>query len=57
VVNVEESRAMVRKLQALHIDVKYTEYPGVNHNSWDNAFAEPTFLSWMFAHERNDARL
>ena len=51
-VNVEESRAMVRKLQALHVDVKYTEYPGVNHNSWDNAFAEPTFLSWMFAHRR-----
>ena len=52
VVNVEESRAMVRKLQALHVDVKYTEYPGVNHNSWDNAFAEQTFLSWMFAHKR-----
>jgi predicted peptidase len=57
VVNVEESRAMVRKLQALHIDVKYSEYPGVNHNSWDNAFAEPTFLSWMFAHKREHAKL
>ncbi|HEY6977242.1 MAG TPA: prolyl oligopeptidase family serine peptidase [Chitinophagaceae bacterium] len=57
VVNVEESRAMVRKLQSLHVDVKYTEYPGVNHNSWDNAFAEPTFLSWMFAHKRNNVKL
>jgi predicted peptidase len=57
VVNVEESRAMVRKLQSLHIDVKYTEYPGVGHNSWDNAFAEPTFLSWMFAHKRKHIKL
>jgi len=23
-------------------------YPGVEHNSWDNAFAEPDFLSWFF---------
>lgn len=57
VVNVEESRGMVRKLQSLHIDVKYTEYPRVNHNSWDNAFAEPTFLSWMFGHKRTDVGL
>jgi len=52
VVNVENSRAMVRRLQSLHISVKYSEYPGVNHNSWDNAFAEPTYLSWMFSHKK-----
>ena len=52
VVNVENSRAMVRKLEALKVKVKYTEYPGVNHNSWDNAFAEPTYLNWMFAQKR-----
>lgn len=51
-VNVNESRAMVNKLKSLKVDVTYTEYPNVNHNSWDNAFAEPTFLSWMFAHKR-----
>src|SRR5690606_23510021 len=27
---------------------KLTIYPGVNHNSWDNAFAEPTLLDWLF---------
>lgn len=52
VVSVNESRAMVNKLKSLKLDVTYTEYPGVNHNSWDNAFAEPTFLSWMFSHKR-----
>jgi len=52
VVNVENSRAMVRTLESLHARVKYSEYHGVNHNSWDNAFAEPTYLSWMFSHKK-----
>ena len=52
VVNVENSRAMVRTLKAIGVDVKYTEYPGVNHNSWDNAFAEPAYLSWMFSYKK-----
>lgn len=49
VVDVQYSRAMVDKLKAEKVKVKYTEYPGVNHNSWDNAFAEPDFLEWMFS--------
>lgn len=49
VVDVQLSRDMQAKLKALNVKTKYTEYPGVNHNSWDNAFAEPAFLEWMFA--------
>jgi len=30
--------------------VKYTEYGGVNHNSWVNAFAEPDFMKWLFSY-------
>lgn len=52
VVKVDYSRAMVNKLQELDVKVRYTEYPGVNHNSWDSAFAEPRFLKWMFAKRR-----
>jgi predicted peptidase len=52
VVNVNLSRDMVAKLKELKTEVKYSEYPGVNHNSWDNAFAEPGFLKWMFQHKR-----
>ncbi|HEX8038655.1 MAG TPA: prolyl oligopeptidase family serine peptidase [Chryseosolibacter sp.] len=48
VVDVKYSRAMVARLRQLKVKVKYTEYPGVNHNSWDSAFAEPKFLRWMF---------
>jgi len=52
VVAVEESRRMYARLQALGADVEYTEYPGVNHNSWDNAYAEPELLPWLFAQRR-----
>jgi predicted peptidase len=49
VVSVNESRAMVSKLKSLKASVKYTEYGGVNHNSWDNAFAEPDFVKWLLS--------
>ncbi len=52
VVDVKYSRAMVNTLKQLKVKVKYTEYPGVNHNSWDSAFAEPDFLRWMFGKKR-----
>lgn len=52
VVGVNESRQMVEKLKSLKAKVVYKEYPGVNHNSWDNAFAEPDYLSWIFSHKK-----
>lgn len=51
-VNVKYSREMVDKLKSLKAEVKYTEYPGIGHNSWDNAFAEADLLPWMFSHRR-----
>jgi predicted peptidase len=52
VVNPQLSRDMVEKLKSLKAEVKYTEYPGVNHNSWENAFAEKDYLSWMLLHKK-----
>ena len=52
VVNVKLSQEMVEKLKSLKAEVKYTEYPGVNHDSWKNAFAEPDYLSWMLKHKK-----
>lgn len=45
------SRDYYNKLRVAGANVLYTEYPGVGHNSWDNAFAEPDFLSWLFSHK------
>lgn len=57
VVDVNLSRAMVEKLKSLKVKTEYSEYPGVNHNSWDNAFAEPTYISWMFSQKRKNVQL
>lgn len=50
-VPVEESRHMAEALKAANAEFKYTEYPGVNHNSWDKAYAEPELLPWLLAHK------
>jgi predicted peptidase len=47
-VPVSHSRRMVNALRSAGAKVKYTEYPGVGHNSWDSAFAEPDLLKWLF---------
>ena len=53
VVDVALSRNMVARLKELKAkEVKYSEYPGVNHNSWENAFTDPEFLGWMFRQKR-----
>ncbi len=49
VVPVKHSREMFARLKQLKADVNYTEYPEVDHNSWDKAYAAPAFLEWMFS--------
>lgn len=55
VVSVNNSRSIVRRLKQVRAKAQYTEYPGVNHNSWDNAFAEPDLLGWLFDKKRKRA--
>jgi predicted peptidase len=52
VVPVRHSRELVKAVQDQGVEVKYSEYPGVNHNSWDNAFKQPDLLSWIFSHRK-----
>jgi predicted peptidase len=46
-VPVTEARRMAEALKAANAKFKYTEYPGVGHNSWDQAYAEPDLVPWM----------
>jgi predicted peptidase len=48
-VPVTESRQMVAALKSAGGNVRYTEYPGVKHESWDNAYAEPELFPWLLA--------
>lgn len=47
VVSVDLTRAMIQAIKDAGGEPKYTEYPGVGHNSWSPAFAEPELLTWM----------
>jgi len=45
---VSESREMVKLLRARHSNVRYTEYEGVAHESWDRAYGEAELAVWLF---------
>jgi predicted peptidase len=47
VVPVTESRKMVEAIKAAGGSVRYDEYEGVGHNSWDKAYAEAEIFPWM----------
>jgi predicted peptidase len=49
IVPVYFSQQFYQKLKKLGADVRYTEYPGVKHNSWVNAFKEPQLLPWLLS--------
>jgi len=52
VIPVEESRRMIAALRKLGAAARYTEYPGVTHNSWDAAYGTRELYTWFLEHRR-----
>lgn len=53
VVLPESSRTMVKAIEkAGSSQIKYTEYPGIKHNSWEEAYREEDLFSWLFAQSK-----
>ncbi len=52
VVDASFSRNITEALKKEKASVRFTLYPGANHNSWDSALAEPELLAWLFAQYR-----
>lgn len=53
VVDPHYSRTAAYKLKALGAkNIELIEFPGVKHNSWDTAFAQPDFINWLFSHQK-----
>ena len=50
VVSVEKSRAMITALKDAGGSPRYDEYPGVDHNSWDRAYATAELYTWFLKH-------
>lgn len=48
-VPVIESQRMSAAMRQVGAEVRYTEYPGVGHASWDKAFDEPKLFPWLFS--------
>jgi|SRR6516225_1953766 predicted peptidase len=46
-VPVERSRKMIEALKTAGAAPKYTEYPGVGHNSWDQAYGTKELYEWL----------
>lgn len=51
-VSVEKSREMVAALKAAGGSPRYTEYPGVQHDSWTRTMANEEVFEWLFAQRR-----
>ena len=52
VVPPTDSRRIFAALKATGADVRYTEFPGVGHFSWDPADNTPELWEWLFAQRR-----
>ncbi|MBX3176567.1 MAG: dienelactone hydrolase family protein [Candidatus Hydrogenedentes bacterium] len=49
VVPPDRSRAMVEAVQGAGGNIRYTEYEGVGHNSWDATYRDHDVISWLLA--------
>ena len=52
VVPVSGSRQAYKALKAAGADVEYIEFPGVTLGSWNPAFTQPDFMSWLFSQKK-----
>ncbi len=48
VVRVELSRNMIEAIQKAGGTPRYTEYPGVAHDSWTATYADQSLFAWLF---------
>jgi len=49
---IEETLILVEALRELGSDVRLTTYPGVGHDSWTMAYADPELYAWLRAQTR-----
>jgi len=47
VVSVKRSQDMVARVKAAGGNVQYTEYPKLDHNSWDETYGNAAVIAWL----------
>jgi predicted peptidase len=53
-VKTKRSQDMVAALRKVGGKVKYTEYRGVGHNSWDRTYRNENALAWLFHQSKGE---
>jgi acetyl esterase/lipase len=56
VVEVDQSRLMIRALKKVGGRPLYHEYPGVGHNCWDLTYANPDLYEWLLQQKLKGVR-
>jgi len=46
------SRKALFRRDFAEANLRYTEYPGVKHNSWENVSKERPLVEWLFAQKK-----
>ncbi len=49
IVPVTESRRMYAAMKEVGAEVRYTEFPGIKHVSWDKAYDDEKLFAWLFS--------
>jgi pimeloyl-ACP methyl ester carboxylesterase len=49
-----KTKRYVQQFRSAGADVRYTLYPELGHGTWNQAFKEPDFFSWMLGANRAD---
>ncbi|MGZ3763676.1 MAG: carboxylesterase family protein [Mucilaginibacter sp.] len=52
VVPFDHSQVMLDAIKQAGGNPKFTVYPNDDHNSWNDAFAEPDLIPWLFSHKK-----
>jgi predicted peptidase len=52
VVPFDHSQVMVNAIREAGGNPKFTVYPNDDHNSWNDAFAEPQLIPWLFSNKK-----
>ncbi|MGE9267786.1 MAG: prolyl oligopeptidase family serine peptidase [Verrucomicrobiales bacterium] len=52
-VPVDHSRKVIEALKEAGGEPKYTEYPGVGHNSWTQTYRNDEVLAWLFTQKKD----
>lgn len=55
-VPVSQTRNIIAAIEKAGGHPKYTEYPGVDHNSWIQAYNDPALWSWLFSQSKKPTR-